>query len=152
MEDPDDSYFYPVVPMDFVYNYRVGPYMERYLDGLKERKIMGTRCEGCKKVFVPPRMFCGPCNRKLKDWVEVAQMGTLENYTIGHVVLEKGKLNPADSPYILGLIKLDDADSLLLAKVEKVTPSEVKAGLRLKAVWRDETAGDYFDLDHFEPA
>ncbi len=153
MEELRETYITPVVPLDFTYNYRVGQYMERFLNSLKDKKLMGVKCPECGKVFVPPRMFCGSCNQKLDEWVEVAQTGMLANFTVGHVVLEKGaRLAKAESPYVLGLIKLDDVDSLLLARVEKVAPADLKKGMRMKAVWKEELAGDYSDLDHFEPA
>lgn len=150
MADSKPTCFTPVVPLDFNYNYRVGPYIEKFLDGLREKKILGVRCADCGAVLVPPRMFCGGCEKKLEDWVEVAQEGTLENYTVGHVTMAKGKLSPAD-PYVLGMIRLDGATGQLLAKVEKVAPADLKMGMRLRAAWNDAAENDYLLLDHFEP-
>jgi uncharacterized OB-fold protein len=151
MEAPADNFLTPAVPVDFVYNYRVGAYMERYLEGFKNRKILGSKCPDCGKVVVPARMYCGGCNSKMEELAEVGQEGILDNFTIGHVVLEKGAVKPAEKPYLLGLVKLDGADSLLLVRVEGVPAAEAKSGMRLKAIWKDEVAGDYGDLDHFEP-
>jgi uncharacterized OB-fold protein len=151
MGAPEEAYFTPVVPMDFTYNYRVGPYITRYLDGFKEKKILASKCPGCGLVAVPPRKYCGVCNKVMEETVELGQEGTLENFTVGHVTLEKGKLNPADAPYILGMIKLEGATSQLLARVEGVSPADVRTGMKVKAVWKDPVTGDYDDLDHFEP-
>jgi uncharacterized OB-fold protein len=151
MEASADTFLTPAVPLDFVYNYRIGSYMERYLEGFKERKILGSRCPDCGKVVVPARMYCGVCNSRMDELVEVAQEGTMENLTIGHVALEKGALKPAENPYLLGMIRLDGVNSLLLAMVEGIPVEEARAGMRVKAVWKDEVAGDYGDLDHFEP-
>lgn len=148
----EETFITPVVPMDFTYNYRIGPYMTRYLEGFKEKKILGSRCPGCKKIAVPPRKYCGVCNKVMEEFVELPQEGTLENFTVGHVVLEKGALKPAEAPYLLGLIRLDGNASLLLARVEGLAPAEARPGLRVKAVWKDEVEGDYGDLDHFTPA
>ena len=145
------SFLTPAVPLDFTYNYRVGQYIERYLDAFKDKKILGVKCPACGKVFVPPHMFCGSCNEKLDDFVELSQEGTLENFTVGHITIEKGQVSATESPYILGMIKLDGADSLLLAKVEGVSPGEVETGMRVKAAWKDKVEGNYLDLDHFEP-
>jgi len=152
METSQVTFLTPVVPMDFTYNYRVGGYIERYLDAFKDKKILGVKCPSCGKVFVPPRMFCGACNKKLDDFVELSQEGTLENFTVGHVTIEKGQVKAAESPYILGMIKLEGADSLLLARVEGVSTGEVEKGMRVKAAWKDKVEGGYLDLDHFEPA
>ncbi|MDD3718822.1 MAG: Zn-ribbon domain-containing OB-fold protein [Actinomycetota bacterium] len=151
MGAPEETYFTPVVPMDFTYNYRVGPYITRYLDGFKDKKILGSRCPGCGLVAVPPRKYCGVCNKVMEEMVEVGQEGTLENFTVGHVTIEKGRLAPAEAPYVLGLVKLEEATSALLARVGGIAPSEVRTGMKVKAVWKDEAAGDYDDLDHFEP-
>jgi uncharacterized OB-fold protein len=151
MEVSEETFFTPNVPVDFTYNYRVGTYIERYLEGFKRQKIMGSKCPGCGKVAVPPRMWCGLCNLKMEELVELSQEGTLENFAVGHVNLVKGRLGAAESPYIIGLIRLGGANSLLLARVEGVSPAEVEPGMRLKAAWREPSEGDYHDLDHFEP-
>ncbi|MEW6555304.1 MAG: Zn-ribbon domain-containing OB-fold protein [Actinomycetota bacterium] len=147
----EEAYFTPVVPMDFTYNYRVGHYLQRYLDGFKEKKVLGAKCPECGQVVVPPRKYCGSCNKVREEFVELSQEGTLENFTVGHVTLVKGKLNEVESPYLVGMIKLDGADNLLLARVEGLPVGEAKTGMRLRAVWKDQAEGDYSDLDHFEP-
>lgn len=152
MSATEEDFITPAIPMDFTYNYRIGPYMTRYLEGFKERKILGSRCPGCRKIAVPPRKYCGVCNKVMEEFVELPQEGTLENFTVGHVVLEKGALKPAEAPYLLGLIRLDENASLLLARVEGLEPAEARQGLRVKAVWKDQVEGDYGDLDHFAPA
>jgi uncharacterized protein len=151
MEEIKDTFYHTLAPLDFGYNYRVGSYLQRYIDALKEKRIVGAKCPQCGKVAVPPRKYCGVCNKVRDEFVEVSQEGTLENFTVGHVTIDKGQVNKAESPYVLGMIKLDGADNLLLAKVEGAPPGEVKSGMRLKAVWKDQTEGNYSDLDHFEP-
>ncbi|MBN2026457.1 MAG: Zn-ribbon domain-containing OB-fold protein [Actinobacteria bacterium] len=151
MADIKETFFNTVAPLDFGYNYRVGSYLQRYIDALKEKKIVGAKCPQCGSVVVPPRKYCGSCNEVREEFVELLTEGTLENFTIGHVTIDKGQVNKAESPYILGLIKLGGADNLLLGKVEGVPAGDVKTGMKLKAAWRDQTEGDYSDLDHFEP-
>ena len=152
MEDIKETFFNTKAPLDFGYNYRVGTYLQHYLDNLKEKKIVGAKCPGCGSVVVPPHKYCGSCNKVREEFVELSQEGTLENYTVGHVTIDKGAVEKAESPYILGMIKLDGAGNTLLAKVEGVSPGDVENGMRLRAVWSDQPQGDYTDLDHFEPA
>jgi uncharacterized OB-fold protein len=141
-----------VVPLDFTYNYRVGPYLERYIKGLGDKKIFGVKCSGCSKVVVPPRRICGACNRVMDEWVEIGPEGTVENYTVGHVTLNKGLVEKAKSPMVLALINLDGANSLLAGEVKGVEPSDVKSGMRVRAVFKDPAEDSLNDLDHFEPA
>ena len=140
-----------VVPLDFTYEYRVGPYIERYIKGLGEKKILGTRC-GCDgSVVVPPRKVCGRCNEVMDEYVEVGPEGTVENFTIGHVRLDKGLVEKADREYVVGLVKLDGATSLLPALVGGVSPSDVRKGMRVRAVFKDPAEDSLADLVHFEP-
>lgn len=141
-----------IVPLTFTYNYRVGQYLQRYMDGLKEQKILGIRCPSCGKVRVPPRSTCGPCNRKMEEWVEVGPAGVVENFTLAHVAIEDGEVRRLAAPSALAMIRLDGADSLVTARVEKLDPASLRAGLRVKAVWKEERTGSVKDLDHFEPA
>jgi uncharacterized OB-fold protein len=139
-------------PLDFTYNYRVGPYLETYIQELGGKKIMAVKCGGCGKVVVPPRKICGKCNRLMDEWVEVGPEGTVENYTVGHVTLNKGLIEPADPPVMLALIKLDGATSLLAGEVRGVEQADLKSGLRVKAAFADPAENSLADLDHFEPA
>lgn len=141
----------PMVPLTFTYNYRVGQPLERYLRGLAEKRILGVRCPACKRVLLPPRSACGACATRPDEWVEVRPTGTLEQFTVAHVSLEQGEIRDRDAPVILGLIRLDGADSLLTARVEGIPPEQCRNGVRVRAVWRDPPQGDHGDLDHFEP-
>ncbi|MHB8895732.1 MAG: Zn-ribbon domain-containing OB-fold protein [Candidatus Geothermincolia bacterium] len=140
------------VPLDFTYNYRVGPYIERYIKGLGEKKILGSKCPGDGTVIVPPRKICGQCSETMSEWVEVGPEGTIENFTIGHVTLNKGLVEKADADYVLALIKLDGASSLLPALVKGIAPSDVENGMRVKAVFKDPAEDSLADLSHFELA
>ncbi len=44
------------------YLYSAGRVASKFFQELKKNKrIMGTRCPGCKRVLVPPRSFCERC-------------------------------------------------------------------------------------------
>ena len=138
------------VPLDFPYNYRVGQYLEKYIQGLGDKKILGVRCPDCGKVLVPPRKVCGTCVG-LEEWVEVGQEGTVENYTVAHVKLEKGLIEKLEAPRLLAMITLDGASVPLLAEVRGIEAPDLKKGLRVRAVFKDPPEGSLSDLDHFEP-
>lgn len=148
---PEHTIIDTIVPLTFTYNYRVGEYMDRYLDGLKEKKIWGVKCPRCERVVIPPRAACGKCNVRMKRWVRVKPVGTLKNFTIAHVDIDQGEIRDRESPLIIGMIKLDGADSLITARVQGISPDKLKTGIKVKAVWRDQTEGNIQDLDHFEP-
>lgn len=139
------------VPLDFTYDYRVGPYIEKYIKGLGEKKILGVKCSGCGRVAVPPRKVCGACNLSMDNIVELGPEGTVENYTVAHVRLEKGLPEELESPQALALIKLDGATGLLAAEVKGADPGAISKGTRVRAVFADPPGDSLFDLKYFEP-
>jgi uncharacterized OB-fold protein len=139
------------VPVDFPYNYRIGQFLEKYIKGLGEKKILGVTCPQCSKVTVPPRTICGACNSVLDELVEVGPSGTVENFTIGHVTINKGLVEKLEEPRLLAMVKLDGATVPLLAEVKGIEPAELEKGLRVKAVFRDPPEDSVTDLSHFEP-
>ncbi|MGB9735837.1 MAG: Zn-ribbon domain-containing OB-fold protein [bacterium] len=138
------------VPITFVYKNRVGKALEQFIGGLKERKILGVKCPTCKKVYVPPRTVCSTCHKPIDKMVEISQEGTLKNFTISYVNIVNGEIKDAQEPYVIGLIKLKGASSLISAIVKAPSVDAIKTGMRVKAVWKESTQGDYSDLLYFE--
>ncbi|MDD5748151.1 MAG: Zn-ribbon domain-containing OB-fold protein [Actinomycetota bacterium] len=139
-----------IVPVDFPYNYRIGQYLEKYIKGLSEKKIMATKCPKCGGVFVPPRKVCGNCNVIMKEWVEVGPGGTVENYALGHVRVVNGLVEKTDPVEIFALVKLDGATALLASKLLGVKPKDVKKGMRVKTVFKEPPEDNFGDLIGFE--
>ncbi len=42
----------------FRYRWDTGIAVGRFLEGLRSGRIVGSRCKVCKRVLVPPRIFC----------------------------------------------------------------------------------------------
>lgn len=139
-----------VVPLDYTYNYRVGQYLERYIKELGNKKIMAVKCPKCGKVAVPPREICGWCRVKMDEWVEVGPDGTVENFTIAHVWLNKGAVEKIDVPKVIAMVMLDGATVPLAAWLEAEVGS-VKKGMKVKAVFKEPAGDALSDLSHFEP-
>jgi len=113
-----------------------------------EKKIMGTSCRSCNRVFVPPRKTCPTCFSENTDWVEVAPEGTLQSFTIARRQLAA---LPKPAPVIFGLIKLDGADTALLHYLDEVTPEAVHIGMRVRARFAEERNGTIGDIACFSP-
>jgi len=133
------------------YSYFAGRVGSRFLIRIRdEKKIMGIRCNPCNKVFVPPRQTCDICMEDIRDnWTDVGNEGEITNFT---VVRYPDKHLPKEPPYVLALIRLDGADTAMAHVVEGVEPGQVKTGMRVRAVFAEETTGTLLDIDHFEPA
>jgi uncharacterized OB-fold protein len=123
------------------FQYTAGRVLTRFLLGLAERRIWATRCEGCGRVYVPPRGFCGRCWREITRWEEVPAEGEVVSYAV----------RPAEPPVIFGLIRLDGADTLLVHYLSDVAPADLERVRRVRAVWSADRTGSIMDIAYFAP-
>jgi uncharacterized OB-fold protein len=129
------------------YSWWVGATGSRFLIALRDdKKIMGTRCGSCGKVYVPPRKNCGDCFRDIEEWVELGNEGEVASFSI---VRFPFKLHPAKTPFAYALIKLDGADVSLLHIVTGKLDA-LKRGSRVRAKFREERTGHIMDIESFE--
>ncbi|NIN53723.1 MAG: transcriptional regulator [Nitrososphaeria archaeon] len=77
---------------------------------LKKGSLMGTRCNKCTSITIPPRPLCAKCRSNNLEWFEFKGKGRLEAYTVIHVpppsLVEK-------VPYVVGVVKLDEGPLLM---------------------------------------
>lgn len=132
------------------YTYFAGRVGSTFLTTLRDqKKIMGVQCNQCKKIFVPPRQTCERCLSDIRDnWVPVENSGEVVNFT---VVREQDKHLPRKTPYILGLIKLDGADTPMVHIIDGIDPEKITEGVRVRAVYTNESEPCILYIDHFEP-
>jgi uncharacterized OB-fold protein len=108
-----------------------------------------VKCNACGKVFVPPRQTCERCMEDIRDkWVALSNTGEVVNFT---VVRYDDKHLPRKAPFVLAMIKLDGADTPMAHIVEGIEPEKMTEGLKVKAVFADQTTNTILDIDHFEP-
>lgn len=144
---------YVAVPiaMEFTWGYASGDAMERFCAGLRERRIEALRCDACGRRYLPPRPVCGDCNTVLTEWVPVRDEGTLEAWTVVHLPILDGRTGePRPTPYGMGLIRLDGADTTLNHFLAERDPARLQVGQRVRAVWRNDLLGAMDDILHFE--
>ncbi len=131
------------------YKWNVGEVGSRFLIGLRDKQeIWGNRCPTCKKVYVPPVKTCGVCFVPTDQWVKVGNTGTVESFT---VVTYAHSMQPAKTPLIYGLIKLDGADGSIIHLIGGIEPTKVTMGMKVKAVFAEKREGTILDIKHFAP-
>jgi uncharacterized OB-fold protein len=136
--------------LDARYAWDAGVAIGRFLDGLEEGLILGRECRSCRRILVPPRMFCERCFRGTDAWVEVQQTGIVQTFSICHV---RWDMQPLDEPEIPAVISIDGSDGGLLHMLGDVGPDDVSVGMAVEAVWRPESerTGSILDISHFRP-
>jgi uncharacterized OB-fold protein len=118
-------------PVHMEYTVTAGKTLSRFLAGLVEGRILGRRCPGCSKVYVPPRGACPTCALPPGDEVVVADSGTVTTFCIVNVPFEGQTMK---LPYVYASILLDGADIPLLHLVS-APAAEARMGMRVKAEW-----------------
>jgi hypothetical protein len=131
------------------YRYSMGATTSKFFIEIRDqKKILGIRCPKCKVVFVPPRSTCGRCFSPLDKWVKVSDQGTLQTYTIVHYPTP---VQPAPTPLIYGVIKLDGADTGLAHLINEADYEKLRVGMRVRAVFKEERVGNMLDILYFKP-
>jgi uncharacterized OB-fold protein len=118
-------------PVHMEYTVTAGKTLSRFLAGLVEGRILGRRCPGCSKVYVPPRGACPTCALPPGDEVVVADRGTVTTFCIVNVPFEGQTMK---LPYVYASILLDGSDIPLLHLVS-APAEEARMGMRVKAEW-----------------
>lgn len=137
---------------DAKYAWAAGIAMSRFLEELKNGKIIGRVCKRCKRVLVPPRMFCERCFRPTDDWVYLPETGVIETFSISYIDTSAKRIK---DPIFVGVVALDGAPPHcgLMHYFGEITPEEICIGLPVEAVWKPEKerTGSILDIKYFRP-
>lgn len=127
----------------------------KYLEELKNGKIIAKKCNKCQRIMIPPRMFCELCFRSTDDWVYVKDTGIINTFSISYVHWDASRIKEGEQPYLPAVIEIDNASKGMgiLHLLGEVIPNEVKIGMRVKAVWKpvEERTGAITDIKYFKP-
>ena len=136
--------------VDIPDTYSAGTVGSRFLIEIRDNKrIMGTRCPACKRVYVPARSVCKDCFGRMDEWVEVGDKGTLLTYTVVHVPTSVQLKEP---PVAYGIVQLDGADTGLVHLLGEADPDQLQVGMKMQAVFAEERVGSILDIKYFKPA
>ena len=98
-----------------------------FYEGLREGKLMASKCKKCGRLFFPPQKDCPSCFTSEMDWVELKKEGVLETLTV--IFVKPPSFNHYD-PYTVAIAKLDDGPRILAWL--KGDPRQVRPGQRVK--------------------
>ena len=135
------------------YLWSAGIAMSRFLEGLKEGKIVGSTCKKCGRIMVPPRAFCEQCFKPVDGYTYVKDTGTINTYSVSYVAGDASRIK---EPILVAVIDLDGASKgigilHLLGEIDDW--KQIKFGMKVKAVWKPlgERNGAITDIKYFRP-
>ncbi len=127
--------------------------MSRFLEELKNGKIIATTCSKCGRIMVPPRIYCEKCYTPTDGWTYVRDTGVINTYSVSFLAADASRLK---EPIIVAIINLDSASEGMgiIHRIGEVKDwKEVKFGMKVKAVWKppEERVGAITDIKYFKP-
>lgn len=131
----------------FAYDRSVGGAVERFLTGLAEGQVLGSRISD-GRVLVPPVDIDPATGGPAGEYVPVGAEGTVRSWTW---VAEPAADHPLPQPFAFVLVQLDGADATLLHVLDVPAEEDVRTGLRVRADWRHERTGSIRDIRAFVP-
>lgn len=126
------------------YKYSMGGQSKFFLELMNNKKILGTKCKKCGKMWMPPRVNCSDCYEDT-EWVELKQTGVI---MISTIVWFTTSAFIEAIPYGVAFIKLDGADTSFNQGIfsENLVPSKIKKGQKVRAVFKAVREGKMTDF------
>jgi uncharacterized OB-fold protein len=138
-------------PIRLSYEHTASAEESSFLRGLAEGRLLGQRCPACGKVYVPPRAACPTDGVPTTDEVELPDAGTVTTFCVVSVPFRGQRVEP---PYVAASVLLDGADIAFQHLILGCAPSEVRMGLRVRAVWRprEDWGPTLENIEYFRPS
>jgi len=134
------------------FSWSAGEAISRFLNELKEGRLIGRECKHCNKILFPPRMFCEQCFKPTSKWVYIKDTGTIQTYSISY--LDKDAKRITDPIYV-GVVSIDGAAEKMgiMHYFGEVTKDTIHIGMKVKAKWKPplERTGSILDIEYFRP-
>jgi uncharacterized OB-fold protein/putative sterol carrier protein len=139
--------------------FATGPVMGRFLNALKEKKILANKCPRCGRLQLPPREICAECRERAEEWVEVGPKGHLTLIDVVYYASPDPLTGETrETPYGTIWVLLDGCKGnetfmhvLRPDQLDRVEEAwNEKEGTRLRPVWSENRTGECSDIRYFE--
>ncbi|MBS7616709.1 Zn-ribbon domain-containing OB-fold protein [Candidatus Bathyarchaeota archaeon] len=110
----------------------------QFWEGLKQGKVLATKCKKCETVYFPPAADCPKCLASDMEWIELSNEATIETFT--HVVIRPTTFQQ-NKPYTVAIGRLKEGVRVL-AWLTGFKLSEVKVGMKVKLVAKVSSEGN----------
>ncbi|MBI2900183.1 MAG: OB-fold domain-containing protein [Planctomycetes bacterium] len=134
------------------YAWDTGVAIGRYLQELKNGRLIARNCVKCRRVMIPPRMHCEWCWRPTDDWVYVQDRGLVNTFSLCYITWDMQRLKTPEIPAVIEIEGASPGHGIM-HKLGGVDPKKVKVGMKVKAVWKpaEERVGSILDILHWAP-
>jgi long-chain acyl-CoA synthetase len=134
--------------------FATGPVMGKFLNALKEKKILANKCPQCGRLQLPPREVCAECRVRAAEWVEVGPEGIISTPDVTYYASPDPLTGESrETPYISAHFLLDGCkghETLWHELKPDTAPEKARRGARVRPVWNDRRTGTIHDIRYFE--
>jgi putative sterol carrier protein/uncharacterized OB-fold protein len=133
--------------------FATGPVMGKFLNALKDKKILANKCPNCGRLQLPPREICAECRVRATDWVEVGPEGVITKYDIAYYASPDPLSGESrETPYCSANFLLDGCKGheTLWHELKPSDIDRVKKGAGARPVWNEKRVGAITDIKYFE--
>jgi len=139
--------------------FATGPVMGKFLNALKEKKILANRCPKCGRLQLPPREICAECRVRVDEFVEVGPKGQVRYMEyVMYASPDPLTGETRETPYGMANILLDGckgnetfAHLIRRDQIDRIKGGrDDKPGTRVRPVWNEKRVGSIFDIHYFE--
>ena len=96
-----------------------------YENFIKEKKLMGSRCNACGTCYVPPRSICIKCHASDMQWAQMKGHGHLAAFTCISIpppfMMAQGYHRK--NPYCTGVVELEEGARIYLSLFRRMLES-----------------------------
>ncbi len=89
--------------------------LARFFEGLREGRLLTTRCLKDGSLAWPPRTVCPKCHATALEWIDLPRSGRI--YAFSAVLAGAPLGMEADVPFAVGLVDLDGAPLRLFGRI-----------------------------------
>ena len=114
-----------------------------FYQALRDKRLMGTRCQECQTVYVPPRQVCPHCHSSEVEWLELCGEGKLLTFStiaVGTSPMVTEGYN-RNRHYCCGIVALNEGPKVctLIVGVDAQNPDNIKIGTAVSLAFQEET-------------
>lgn len=105
----------------------------RYAREMPQRyRLEAQRCQGCGKIFFPPRLVCDKCHARQFEKVRLSETGKIVTHTTIRIAPDRFN---TEVPYSVAIIELEGGVRIT-AQVVDARPEDVAIGKPVRLVFR----------------
>ncbi|EZQ06699.1 3-hydroxybutyryl-CoA epimerase [Candidatus Acidianus copahuensis] len=97
----------------------------KFFEGLKQDKVLATKCPKCEEIYFPPQDDCPKCKISGLEWIEMPEEGELLSYSVINVKPPSFSHYP---DYVVGIAKMKNGVNVLAW----IKSKDLKIGMKVK--------------------